>query len=95
MSKSRAIRSTKTIISGIGIVGLGVFAKLFNVHSRPGTGQLPGEAEMGKPGENCFTLLEHHITFAGVVGILGAAARYWLKERDILKRGALNGHGSI
>lgn len=37
-------------------------------------------------GENWVTLLEHHVTFGGVCTLLIAGARYWLKERDILKR---------
>jgi hypothetical protein len=63
MTKSRLIRYTKTIISGIGIVGLGVVAKSFNVTQ-------PRSSSGRELGENWFTLLENHITFASVVGML-------------------------
>lgn len=36
--------------------------------------------------ESWIAVLEHHVTFAGVMGMFLGVGRYYLKERDVYKR---------
>lgn len=36
--------------------------------------------------ETWFTQIEHHVTFAGVMGMILGIGKWWLKERDVYKR---------
>ena len=42
--------------------------------------------------EPLFEVIEHHVTFAGVLGMFLGVGRYYLKERDVYKKvkGRLN-----